>query len=471
LQRIAPSGWRRVAAQEIADSDDPQSDLVIVPREPAESEPEEDASPSPSDDACPEAASPDTNVDAESETAETPAAPEPDEQIVADDAIHDAATESGHRAASESGVELRVRGEQAPVETDAAETDAAETETAETDPVEPEQQGSTERHDAKTTAADEPLPPRSDLPWAKAQPRSPEMLAVVQRADGRVRRGFQLAEHGALYTARAEFVAALGLISQANDAQQGTRMYSKALTAGLIALKESSDFAVPTAGRPELDMNRLIGEHKTPILKSADPERLSPMFAAQRYYTYAQEQLSASAAQQGTGSMALFGLAKVAIAMAGNDKSQQLERTAQAIALYQAAMMADSRNFLAANELAVLFAENGNLPRSRELLTHSISLSPRAVTWQNLAVVYARLGERKLAEDARAQALALQQGGQPSEKGVKWVDPDTFARMAPLSDTSLPAVAPVKVGVQPSVPSAEMAKKGINDWLPWNSRR
>ena len=40
--------------------------------------------------------------------------------------------------------------------------------------------------------------------------------------------------------------------------------------------------------------------------------------AAQRYYNYAQEQLAAAASQETPGSMALFGLAKIATLAVGD---------------------------------------------------------------------------------------------------------------------------------------------------------
>jgi tetratricopeptide (TPR) repeat protein len=304
------------------------------------------------------------------------------------------------------------------------------------------------------------------------------MMAVVERADGRVLHGFQLAQRGALYSARAEFVAALQLIADANDAEQNTRMYSKALTAGLAALKEAGDFVRPNSTAAPIDVAHVSAGHKTPILKGAATGDITPLQAARRYYNYAQEQLAAAGAQETTSSMALFGVAKVAIGSAGNNKALQLERSAQAVALYQAALMTAPKNFLAANELGVLMAENGSLERAREMLMHSIALSPRAATWKNLAIVHGRLGETQLADRAKTEAAALERAGLGgSAPAVRWVDPDQFASIIPASDNVLPAVAPLKSppsAVQPATeapkPPGQTAKRS-SDWLPWNSRR
>ncbi len=147
--------------------------------------------------------------------------------------------------------------------------------------------------------------------------------------------------------------------------------------------------------------------------------------------------------------------------------------------LYQAALIAEPNNFLAANELGVLLAENGNLVRARDWLIHSVTVSPQAATWQNLASVHARLGEKQLADQALGQATALGQASPPSGvPAVQMLDPETFARMAPVSDTMLPAVTavkpPAKTASAPApapAPTVETARRGISDWLPWNARR
>ena len=319
--------------------------------------------------------------------------------------------------------------------------------------------------------------PQTVLPWVNANRYTPEMIAVLTRADDKVRHGFQLAERGALFTARSELIAALQIIAEANDTQQGTRMYSKALTSGLTALREAGVFVRHRANHMELDVARIIASHKTTILKDCPGDELTATYAAQRYYTYAQEQLAAAAAREMNGSMALFGLAKVAMSDVANHASQPAERTAQAMALYQAALLAEPNNFLAANELAVLETRNGNLIRARELLMHSASTSNQRVTWHNLAVVHARLGETVLSEQAKAQMTHYQPAPTGPTPTVKWLDPETFARTMAPNDGLVPpgtatgVAAPPATPPAPAQPSGNMAKKGPSDWLPWNSRR
>ena len=451
LQRFTPGSWRDPADAQAAQFDEQAG----VPSESAEMHAEGDAATSKTIAIRPMPAP------LTAETPDAPSAPEPESQAPLDDSADD--------VAPASDVDARIVFPSGGVDMDAPiSADSPAPQTQSLPATEPP---------ARAAVVPAPEPERrSELPWNHAAPRSPQMMAVAERADGRVQRAFQLAGRGALYSARAEFIAALQGIAQANDAEQNTRLYTKALTAGLVALKESNDFVRPIAGTSQVDVARLLTSHKTPILKDIPVAGLTPMQAAQRYYTYAQEQLAAGAAQERSGSMALFGLAKVAIALAGNNKSQQLESAAQAMTLYQAALIAEPRNFLAANELGVLLAQNGNLPRARDWLLHSVSLSPHTAAWQNLAAVHARLGEARLAEHARTEALALQQGGQSeSAPQVQWVDAETFVRTAPVSDSVLPAVTPLKspapAAPATNQPARETAKRGLSDWLPWNARR
>jgi hypothetical protein len=58
------------------------------------------------------------------------------------------------------------------------------------------------------------------LPRAEASVASPALDAAVRRADLRVRKAFDCASRGALFSARGDLIAALRTIAQAKDAQQ-----------------------------------------------------------------------------------------------------------------------------------------------------------------------------------------------------------------------------------------------------------
>ena len=106
----------------------------------------------------------------------------------------------------------------------------------------------------------------------------------------------------------------------------------------------------------------------------------------------------------------MYGLGKVTLVVAGAN-AHQMEYTGQAMAYYQAAMAVEPRNVRAANELGVLLANNGQLKQARDMLTRSASIAPNAATWQNLAVVHGRMGDRQTAEQLKQQASLMKKTG------------------------------------------------------------
>jgi tetratricopeptide (TPR) repeat protein len=312
--------------------------------------------------------------------------------------------------------------------------------------------------------------------------RSPETVAAVKNATQRVQHGFELAERGALYAAQAEFTAGLKLIAQAYDLQEGTRRYTKSLAAGLTALKEARDFLRQSDSLREVDIASLILPHSTPVLKDSDTKDISPIDAAQCYFSYAQEQLSAASGQEMTGSMALYAMGKVS-ALVAKSSGLHMEHRSQAIALYRASLISEPRNFRAANELGVLLAENGQLELARDLLIRSVTVSPQVTTWKNLAVVHTRAGDRNLAEQAREQARVLSKGKEPSNApAVQWVDAATFASTTSAGDSMPPAITkqptPAVAGKQSTPAAAEKqpkpsvnVAKSLSDLLRISPRR
>lgn len=320
------------------------------------------------------------------------------------------------------------------------------------------------------------IEPRGQLPWAGPTLPSAEMQAVLDQSEQRLKEGFRLAERGALRLARAEFLAALELIAQANDMQRGTQFHCNSLAAGLVALEESSDFHRPRPIGKPLDLGRVVSGHRTQILAGEDLTRMSPVVAARRYYAFAQEQLGGATAGEARCSIALYGLGKLAMAGPQEEPARKMEFTAQAMVLYQAALMADRVNYRAANELGVILAENGHLPQSKKLFVHSVKLSPHPSTFRNLSIVHAKLGESVLSQQAMARSVEMERSGfRRSGPAVQWVDPLTFAGTTPpTTDVALRpitqqgAAASAAETKQPPVSTADKESSG---WFPWKSKR
>src|SRR5262249_48119149 len=123
-----------------------------------------------------------------------------------------------------------------------------------------------------------------------APPRSEAMEMIARQADEKTREGMDLADRGATFAARADFIAALRLVAQGLDSDEGGKRHSQALSAALAAMKEAQDF-LPVSGKTEgeLDLPSILAEHTTPLLKNVPPEQLQAMKALKQYFNFAQE--------------------------------------------------------------------------------------------------------------------------------------------------------------------------------------
>ena len=84
--------------------------------------------------------------------------------------------------------------------------------------------------------------------------RSEAMEKIATQSDQQIRHGFELANRGAYFAARAEFTAALRLIAQGLDNERNTTVHSQALSAALTAMKEAQDF-IPAGGKLEGELD------------------------------------------------------------------------------------------------------------------------------------------------------------------------------------------------------------------------
>jgi tetratricopeptide (TPR) repeat protein len=309
---------------------------------------------------------------------------------------------------------------------------------------------------ATAPGADKTFVPNAVPQFAPAQ-NAAALQVVAQRAMQIADRATGMAQRGMLYSARTELIQALQLIAQALDVQRGTAQHAASLAAGLTALAEARDFST-SAARPgeTVDVAAIAAGHRTRLLQNGTATTISPVIAQQQYFAYAQNQLTAAVANVGSGSQILYRLGRLQTAMAAHDADPLALHGPEAIVFHQAALATDDKNWLAANELGVLFARYGQLPEARRLLVYSVSVHPHIEGWRNLAVIHGRLGETELARQAdhEGQLLARQSGKSTSESHemVRWVDPQTFAASG-APDVPWPAGAPTKaVAAAPSGP-------------------
>ncbi len=300
--------------------------------------------------------------------------------------------------------------------------------------------------------AEMPATDEMATPLLSAEPRrerSEQLEQVAQQADRQTRHGCELAGRGAHFAARSEFLAALKLVAEGLDAEQRTDAHGHAFQAALTAMSEAEDF-LPNASRLDgtADLARTIAMHATPVLKDR-VEPVAPMTALSSYLTFAQQQFAAAADHEVAGSMALHALGKLHCALARAKSGLVPGAETKAMVFYQAALLVYPNNFMAANDLGVLLAQNGNNDGARAMLERSIALRQQSTTWRNLAVVYRQLGQAPAAQQAERQAAMLEQAEIARRKQtlgtadtkVQWTDSQTFAKTSANTPTSPGAVA------------------------------
>ncbi len=268
--------------------------------------------------------------------------------------------------------------------------------------------------------------------------RSRELERIAQQADVHTRRGFDLAGRRAYFSARAEFIKALRLVSQGLDVEHQTAVHGRALRAGLAALDEADDF-VPSGTQLEAELNfqAIIDGHGTPVLKLSQPQTLTSIEALRRYFGFAQYQLAVAAGREVAGSMALHALAKLYASSEGNSTLAIVSSKSKAMTCFQAALVAYPQNYMASNDLGVLLANSGRFDDARMILEKSAANCPHSTTWHNLAVVYRELGmnqsvswaeenRRSSLEQETAQRNARSPGA--SDPRIVWLSPQDFAK-------------------------------------------
>lgn len=265
--------------------------------------------------------------------------------------------------------------------------------------------------------------------------RSPQidhaLLAVRSRMSSLVDHGLILAQRGAYYSARAEFIQALRLATQTMDTAEKTHRHSDALADAIAALDEAGEF-IPAGAQLEanVDLNLVVDAHRTPVLKGKDLQYQTALTAAQAYFVYAQDRLNVACSGMPETARALVGLGRIQQYLNNTTGDNRTLVGPRSIALFQTALAVDGSNYEAANELGVLLARYGQLEDAKAALLQGVKASPRPEIWQNLASVHQSLGEVEMARRATIEAEAAQQFANMNAglDAVRWVSPEQMAQ-------------------------------------------
>jgi predicted Zn-dependent protease len=87
--------------------------------------------------------------------------------------------------------------------------------------------------------------------------------------------------------------------------------------------------------------------------------------------------------------------------------TQVAQAVGKAALLQRVALAVAPQNVLAGNELGVLLAAHGQLEDAQRLFRQCLATNPTPEAWRNLAVVYARQGDRAASQAAFASAETL----------------------------------------------------------------
>jgi tetratricopeptide (TPR) repeat protein len=330
-------------------------------------------------------------------------------------------------------------------------------------------------------------------PPEAAKERSEQLERIAQQADRQIRRGFELAGRGAYFAARSEFIKALRLLAEGLDTEHQTEAHSRSLALALAAMSEAADF-IPAGSRLEgdLKLRAIIEGHRTPVLKNAATENLTPLSALKCYFTFAQEQLAAAAGSEVAGSMALCALGKLHAALAGPHENNVRAAEAKAVAFYQAALLVYPQNYMAANDLGVLLARCGDYREAEGALKYSLSIHPQSTSWHNLAVVYRQQGQPASARQAlwrwqaatEAEIARRKALRNPPNESVRWVDPSVFNQLQARTPVAVPRTTPPakpadatpprqssqRREVFHGPPGGQTEQRSILGWLPWSTQ-
>src|SRR5436305_4443242 len=180
-------------------------------------------------------------------------------------------------------------------------------------------------------------------------------------------------------------------------------------------------------------MRIAASSHRTPVL-GGHAEKTAPRDAIVLYYRYAQEQLGRAVAGEQVGSMALYGLGRIATRWAESNKADAISAQTQ-MTMFGAAVAACPENSLAANELGVCLCQMGHPDDAVKLFAQTIKTAPTSTTYHNLAISQQKLGmtSDSAANEQESQRLATVErtaGAGAREIGVEWLSPAEMSGVA-----------------------------------------
>ena len=273
--------------------------------------------------------------------------------------------------------------------------------------------------------------------------------SAAQQAVHHIEYGKSLSRRGAAFAARQEFISALRVIAQQNDARSGGMEFTKSLQRALMAMKEAKDFMVQDE-QVMLNVSRVIESHHSEILTQDEAANMTPVMALQKYLATAENGLDMAGGRNVVSAEALYCLGKLHTMMSTSSRKPGGLDLASSVAFHRAALKSDAQNHRSANELGVLMAQSGRLEEAKELFKQSLRIRQSPLTWTNLAKTHQRLGEVQFAQMAERESRIAGTAQVASNASIQWVNNRDFNAMQPSEVMAQPGKTQTipKVGAQ-----------------------
>lgn len=290
------------------------------------------------------------------------------------------------------------------------------------------------------------------------QPLSESLTAVqmLRQAQRLQREAEQLIARGAHYAARQTAAESLRAFAAASDLAQNSHNAKQQLDAALEAVRESGDFLGRYGTVDQAGLARMVGSHRTPLLKRIDTSDLSPVAAADLYLDFARDRFSRALAGNPDAARSLMVLGQ---AERQRDAGPTTANDSIALCCARAALAVSPEDATTHNELGYLALQVGLLDEARWALERGLSIRPSTEALQNLVETHRLAGN---IETAQMLARQLPTNAGAPQLNVLHVSPEAFASISPPVQNGS-AAAPTAMGRGPVVPQPTLQPPANQD--------
>jgi tetratricopeptide (TPR) repeat protein len=262
---------------------------------------------------------------------------------------------------------------------------------------------------------------------------APGWQAIGERLSKHLKESDNLLRRNAILSSRQEAETAARYLAQTLDLAVNNCSAEPHWYVAEQAFREASDFYRSQSSDPKA-LRRIVDSHQTPVLKTTDLKTVSPLVAAQHYRQYAFNCLVVASQGHPWASEIYCSLGRTYQAEAERGAAND-EKRSRAATYYRAAVSINSRNTLAANQLAYMLLQMDRPQEAMATLIDALRVQPSEPALENLIEASRRLKDTRAYEWGMAQLTAMR-GNQPAQvpvPPVTEVDVQTFMALSPYN--------------------------------------